>query len=164
MQKIVFLVGLFMIVACANSTKKPVSTTQLEVDQLIQKIEAETAALTASISDRIVQEIHACEIKDYKGQKKHIFCFAGGTKAQEATVYYVEGQAIAAFYTLEHYNASPANLAEFEETKTVKKQVKLYFKDGNLNAVDKVLDLNNKLVAMDEEQLEEWEILVAAIQ
>ena len=60
--------------------------------------------------------------------------------------------------------ASPANLANYDETKTAKKQVKLYFKDGNLNAFDKVLDENNQAVILDEKQSKQWEMLIGAIQ
>lgn len=175
MQKMFLLIGLSMLIACANPTKKPISgdtqkkasqapVEQLDIEQLIRKIDKETADMTANTSNRIIEEVHACEIKDYNGQKKYVFCFAGGRKAQEGSIYYLNGKPMAAFYTLEQYNASPANLAKFDETKTVKKQVKLYFKNGDLNAIDKVLDMNNKLVVMDEEQTKEWGILVAALQ
>lgn len=163
---------------CANNaqdTKVPVSketkntppkaaVVELDIDQLMQQIDEETAELSPKESDITIQEVNECNVKDYKGLKKYVFCFAGGKKAQEGIFYYKEGKAIAAIYTLEQYNASPANLAAFDEAKTVKKQVKLYFKDGNLNNFDQVLDQNNQAVILDEAQSKEWEILTAALQ
>jgi hypothetical protein len=178
MYKILLFVGLLIFMSCTSSTadvETPVSketegtpkettVVELTVDELIQQIDAETADFTPKESDVTIQDINECSVKDYKGIKKYVFCFAGGMNAQEAVFYYNEGKAIAARYTLEAYNASPANLAAHDETKTIKKQVKLYFKEGDLNNFDKVLDLNNQAVTLDEAQLKEWEILIAAIQ
>jgi len=178
MYKILLFAGLLIFVSCTSSiadVKTPVSTEnqdapketavlELTVDELIQQIDAETAAFTPSESDVIIQDIHACNVKDYKGIKKYVFCFAGGMNAQEAVFYYSEGKAIAARYTLEAYNASPANIEEYDEAKTMKKEVVLYFKEGDLKSFDKVLDLNNQAVILDEAQSKEWEILIASIQ
>jgi hypothetical protein len=178
MYKILLFIGLFISMSCSNNagsiketpisketqdTPKETTVVELTIDELMQQIDAETADFTPSESDVTIQDINACNVKDYKGIKKYIFCFAGGMKAQEAVLYYKEGKAIAARYTLEAYNASPANLAEYDEAKTIKKQVKLYFKEGDLRAFDKVLDLNNQAVTLDEAQSKEWEILIAAI-
>jgi len=178
MYKILLFAGLLILISCTSGTvevKTPVSketqeipatptVVELNVDQLMQKIDAETAAFTPSESDIIIQEVNACNVKDYKGIKKVIYCFDGGMKAQEGVFYYSEGKPIAARYTLETYNASPANLAAHDETKTIKKEVVLYFQDGDLRNFDKVLDTNNQAVVLDAEQSKEWEILIASVQ
>ncbi len=178
MYKILLFIGLLFFMGCANnaaekkaSTSKEIqdastetTVVELSVDELMEKIDAETAEFTPTESNVTIQEINACDVKDYKGIKKSIFCFAGGMSAQETVLYYKEGKAIAAKYTLEQYNASPANIADYDEAKTVKKEVKLYFKEGDLRSFDKVLDLNNQAVILDEEQTKQWEILIAAIQ
>lgn len=178
MYKILLFAGLLIFMSCSSSTvdvKTPTSEVvqtspqatepaELTVDELMQKIDAETAAFTPSESDAIIQDIHACNVKDYKGIKKYVFCFAGGMKAQEAVFYYEEGKAIAARYTLEEYNASPANIEEYDEAKTIKKEVVLYFKGGDLRNFDKVLDENKQAIILDVQQSKEWEILIAAIQ
>lgn len=147
-----------------KKTLEETPVVELSVEELMQKIDAETTQLTPKESDVTIQDINECNVKDYKGLKKYVFCFAGGTTAQEGVFYYKEGKPIAALYTLEAYNASLANLANYDETKTAKKQVKLYFKDGNLNAFDKVLDENNQAVILDEKQSKQWEMLIGAIQ
>lgn len=178
MYKILLFVALLIFMSCTSSTtdvKEPVADVnqdipqqtepaELNVDQLIQEIDAATADLTPNESDVTIQDINECNVKDYKGIKKYVFCFAGGMKAQEGVFYYVEGKPVAARYTLEQYNASPANLAEHDEAKTIKKKVVLYFKDGDLKSFDKVLDENKQPVTLDERQTEEWEILIAALQ
>ncbi|WP_052594902.1 hypothetical protein [Aureispira sp. CCB-QB1] len=182
--KLLFGTGLFILIGCGTKktkdrttnpqevnvkvevapSKPTVATTTLNVDQLIQKIDQETAEFKPIERNITIQEIHECAVKDYKDLKKYVFCFAGGMKAQEAVFYYHEGKPIAALYTLEEYNASPANLAAYEADKTKKRQVKLYFKDGDLRSFDKVVDLENKAVVLDKAQTDEWEILIAAIQ
>lgn len=178
MYKILLFAALLTLMSCTSSTtdvKPPVADVsqdtpqqtepaELNVDQFMQEIDAETAELTPSESDVIIQDINACNVKDYKGIKKYVFCFAGGMKAQEGVFYYSGGKPIAARYTLEQYNASPANLAEYDETKTVKIAVVLYFKDGDLRNFDKILDANKQPVTLDERETEEWEILIAALQ
>lgn len=178
MYKILLFIGLLIFTSCTSSTtnvKPPVSeetqdtipkttVAELNVDQLMQEIDAETADFTPSESDVTIQDINACNVKDYKGVKKYVFCFAGGMKAQEGVFYYANGKPIAARYTLEQYNASPANLAEHDESKTIKTKVILYFKEGDLRKFDKILDDNKQAITLDERQREEWEILIAAIQ
>ena len=58
----------------------------------MQKIDAETTQLTPKESDVTIQDINECNVKDYKGLKKYVFCFAGGTTAQEGVFYYKEGK------------------------------------------------------------------------
>jgi hypothetical protein len=178
MYKILLFVALLVFMSCTSSTtdvKEPVADVnqdipqqaepaELDVDKLMQDIDAETAELTPNESDVTIQDINACNVKDYKGIKKYVFCFAGGMKAQEGVFYYAEGKPVAARYLLEQYNASPANLAEHDEAKTIKKEVVLYFKNGDLRNFDKILDTNKQPVILDAQQSEEWEILIAALQ
>ena len=145
-------------------SQQATAPTELTVDQLMAKIDAETAEFTPGESDVVIQDIHACNVKDYKGIKKYVFCFDGGMNVKEGTFYYAEGKAIAARYALKRYNASPANIEEYDETKTFVKEVVLYFKEGDLRNFDKVLDANNQAVILDAQQSKKWEILIAALQ
>lgn len=132
------------------------------IAEIIKRLDATAASQKPKEYDVTVQDKHECHIEDY-GDKKCIFCFAGGLKAQDIKVYYDNEAPVAAIYTIEHYNASPANLAAFDESKTIKKQLKLHFKAGSLDEFEQILDMDDHAASMDEEQTADWNIATAAI-
>ena len=134
----------------------------VDVFQLFKATEAEIANITPKESERIIKDINVCTVKDFDGIKKSISCFDGGTKAQECDIYYSEGKAITGIVKLEFYNASPANPSAFDESKTNKYEMKLHFKDGDLNSIEKVLNMEDQPITMKESHKKYWEILAEA--
>ena len=133
-----------------------------EGEIFIKAVEAKIANITPKESELIIKDIYACTVKDFDGIKKSISCFDGGLKAQECAVYYSEGKAIVGVVNIAYFNASPANPEAFDESKTYKNEIKLYFKDGDLNSIEKVLDLQDNPITMKPSLKPYWDILVEA--
>ncbi len=116
--------------------------------------------------DKIIEEINACAITLYQKEnksKQEISCFDGYLTLRKCKVYYLDGQPLVATIIIKKYNASPANLAEFDESKTYKTTLKLYFDNNDLNTFKKVLDSNNKEIETTSFVSKEWDILVQAL-
>ena len=107
-----------------------ISTRLDEIDKLIESIDSEAENITPKEYETSINiGVYACDIKDF-GQKKETFCFDGGMKAREILAYYGKDRILkAAIYTIMTYNASAANLSEFDESKTSQIQYKLIFKE-----------------------------------
>lgn len=173
---------LFILISCDKNkasqsntekeTAQPEATTDATnhklIDELITSIDAETEQKTPKEYTAPTVNDYACEIKDFDRKKKQIYCFDGGFQAREILVYYDKDSIMrAAIYSVEKFNASPANLAEYDESKTSRTRYKLILKENRdpmyISDIESVFDENNKEIELNEKLLTEWNEFTAAI-
>ncbi len=143
--------------------KNPKPSDRVTTAQFMKKLDEASMKIEPKEFAMNIEEGYACDVKDF-GQKKYIFCFAGGLKSNEVQAYYdKDGVIQSAIFSTAYYNASPANLEEYDESKTTLKQVTLYFKEGSFYNYDKILDLKNNATEMTDEQIKDWKNITAAI-
>lgn len=145
-----------------------ISTRLGEIDKLIKNIDSETKNISPKeYKESIIVGLYACKIKDF-GQKKETFCFDGGMEAREILAYYGKDRILkAAIFSIMKYNASPANLAEFDESKTSILKYKLIFKKHNdpmyTGEIESVYDENNEEITLTEDIKSQWNTFTAAV-
>ena len=151
------------VVTQQEVTPEPEVASEHPIDTFIAKIEALTKDITPREYEVGQVRDFTCSNQDY-GQKQHLYCYDGGLNARDIVAYYDEqGIIIAALFTIEKFNASPANVEEYDEKETVKKQYKLVFKDNFFRKFETILDENNHPVALPDNLLGEWDEFPAVI-
>ncbi|AFM03432.1 hypothetical protein Fleli_0984 [Bernardetia litoralis DSM 6794] len=143
-------------------------TTRLgEIDKLIETIDSEAENIKKEFGKSMNVGLYACSTKDF-GQKKETFCFDGGMEAREILAYYGKDKILkVAIFSIMKYNASPANLAEFDESKTSILKYKLVFKKHNdpmyTGEIESVYDENNEETPLTEDIKSQWNSFTAVV-
>jgi hypothetical protein len=128
------------------------------------EIESLNADVTPSVTDIIVDDINACTISQYNTTSTNVFCFDGGFVSQDATFYFEDNTMVAASVLLQDFNASPANLDEFEEDDTDEKEFLVLFTDGSEYDLLSIMDKNGDLVLVDDSDIDQIDMLIKALQ
>ena len=84
-------------------------------------------------------------------------CYDGSLHLCRVERYYKNRKAYIAKIYFEEYNASPFDKENFDESKTIFTQRLVFFKDGDLNTIDKILDENNVVATIEGDIESGWE-------
>lgn len=141
-----------------------------EADAIVADVNQYIDSYTQTSDEAIVEEVNACNLTTYTSangtQKKVVAdCYDGNRMARVGSVYYLNDQPLYLELKVETFNASPSNLAAFDESETKVKQHKLYLKDGQLDEYIKVVDENGEEVTtLDDNTKEDIAIIVEGLK
>jgi hypothetical protein len=126
-------------------------------DDIIKKIESNLTDLKKEKEKDGECYVEKYTSLDGETAKVKTKCYDGNVYSCQVERYYQNGQVYLAKVYHEKYNASPMDKENFDKTKSVITKRTVFFKNGDINSIDKILDENNEVATIEGNLEMGWE-------